>query len=407
MTSAEISRRDLEALVVSEPEFARLERRLDRYNAFKVLGISRAEIRHSNVLAWLLSPRESHGFGDDFFRRFLRIVVHESTDGFEGLPSALDVDAWDILAINVRREWLHIDLLLLVSLGSGEKWAILIENKIESTQGAGQLSTYKTTLASRPELRGFRPLLVYLSLHREPPQDSEYVQANHGQVYRALQECIEHHADAIGTGPRGLLTDYGSLLEELAVDDNDLVRLAKSLYCNHREVLDFIFAHRPDPYDRISSRLQDFLRESASELQIVPKPSDRFYIRFVPSVWDVPANQRGAAWAANGPIIIWEVALGDKGASIKAVEGMAPDVWRLNLYALSASPPFNYHRSTMPASWMTVYKRKLDHIHGMPQEDDKVDAVAESIVEKLRQFIKSGEYAAVTARIADLLAELT
>lgn len=407
MTPVEVSRRDLEALVVSVPDFARLERRICRYNAFKVLGISRAEIRHSNVLAWLLNPRESHGFGDDFFRRFFRIVVHESTDAFEGVPSALDVDAWDILAINVRREWLHIDLLLLVSLSSGEKWAVLIENKIESIQGAGQLSTYKTALASRPELHGHKPLLVYLSLHREPPQDSEYIQANYGQVYRALQECIEHHADAMGSGPRGLLADYGSLLEELSMEDNDLVRLAKSLYCNHREVLDFIFDHRPDPYDRISSRLQEFLRDSAAELQIVLKTSDRYSIRFIPTAWDVPANRAGSAWEVNGPVVTWEVSIWEKGASIKAVEGKAPDTWRQNLYALSAKPPFNYRRSTMPSSWMTVYTRKLEHLHGMPQEDDEVERVAESIVDKVGQFIKSSEYAAVTARIAELLAELS
>jgi len=403
---SEVSRSDLEALVVSAPEFSKLERRLGRYNAFKVLGISRTEIRHSNILAWLMSPRESHGLGTDFLQRFLQIVVHEMTDTVDGVPSSLEVDAWDIASVEIRREWMHIDLLLLVKLQTGEEWALLIENKIESLQSEGQLSAYKAALAARPELQNHKHVFIFLTLHREPPQDCGYVQANYDQVYQALTDCIDHHEDAMGAGPRTLLTDYASLLEELAVEDNELVRLAKTLYRNHRDVLDFIYQHRPDPYDRISTRLQAFLRDEATALSVVPKNSDRFYIRFIPRSWDIAANQQGVAWGSGSPIVLWELTLGDKGASIKAVEGMAPDAWRQKLYALSSAYPFNYHRNVMPQSWMTVYTKKLDHFHGMPQEDDKIDALAETIVARLRQFLGSPEYASVTDRITELLAEL-
>lgn len=32
-----------------------------RFNLFDVLKISRTEIRHSNILSWLLNPNENHG----------------------------------------------------------------------------------------------------------------------------------------------------------------------------------------------------------------------------------------------------------------------------------------------------------------------------------------------------------
>lgn len=35
-------------------------------NIFDVLKISRAEIRHSNMLGWLMDPNENHGLGDSF-----------------------------------------------------------------------------------------------------------------------------------------------------------------------------------------------------------------------------------------------------------------------------------------------------------------------------------------------------
>ena len=39
-----------------------------KFNIFDVLKISRTEIRHSNVLAWLLDANENHGLGDMFIR---------------------------------------------------------------------------------------------------------------------------------------------------------------------------------------------------------------------------------------------------------------------------------------------------------------------------------------------------
>ena len=39
-----------------------------RFNPFDVLRYSDYEIRHSNVLAWLLQPNETHRIGDAFLR---------------------------------------------------------------------------------------------------------------------------------------------------------------------------------------------------------------------------------------------------------------------------------------------------------------------------------------------------
>jgi len=60
----------LNTLVVESEELRQLESVLGQFNTFRVLGIEDAEIRHSNMLAWLLTPSESHGLGDRFLRRF-------------------------------------------------------------------------------------------------------------------------------------------------------------------------------------------------------------------------------------------------------------------------------------------------------------------------------------------------
>ena len=43
-----------------------------KFNIFDVLKISRTEIRHSNVLSWLLSANENHGLGDAFIKGILQ-----------------------------------------------------------------------------------------------------------------------------------------------------------------------------------------------------------------------------------------------------------------------------------------------------------------------------------------------
>ena len=57
------AQRALDAFLVDNQELEQLTARLSAFNLFNVLRIDHAEIRHSNVLAWLLTPGESHGLG--------------------------------------------------------------------------------------------------------------------------------------------------------------------------------------------------------------------------------------------------------------------------------------------------------------------------------------------------------
>ena len=40
-------------------------------NIFEAVGLDRQEIRHSNFLAFLLRPQESHGLSDAFLKRLI------------------------------------------------------------------------------------------------------------------------------------------------------------------------------------------------------------------------------------------------------------------------------------------------------------------------------------------------
>ena len=51
----------LEALIVDNPDLERLEALLEQFNIFEALGAVRVELRHSDFLAFLLNPNQSHG----------------------------------------------------------------------------------------------------------------------------------------------------------------------------------------------------------------------------------------------------------------------------------------------------------------------------------------------------------
>ena len=64
---------NLQALIKDEQCWTELTGKLNEFNVFDVLKSVDYEIRHSNVLAWLLNPFESHMTGRRFFDALVRI----------------------------------------------------------------------------------------------------------------------------------------------------------------------------------------------------------------------------------------------------------------------------------------------------------------------------------------------
>ena len=122
MDSTEIQNR-LDAFLVANYELEELAARLSAFNLFNVLRADKVEIRHSNVLGWLLDPSGSHGLGSVFLRRFLSGVLIDQ-DVSDVSLTASEVELMDFNNIEVRREWQHIDVLVICR---EKKWCILVE----------------------------------------------------------------------------------------------------------------------------------------------------------------------------------------------------------------------------------------------------------------------------------------
>jgi len=357
--SLEDKRKALHDLIVNCNELRELERRLGRFNIFRVLGFEEGELRHSNVLAWLFQPRESHGLGDLFLRRFLMRVVNEASFLPEDSLSPVDIDGAEIREVEVLREWQNIDVLIKVKTAK-DAWTIVIENKVNSVQHSKQLTKYRHIIEEDTSESLEKRMFILLSKNGEEPEEDCYLTASYAQVYDVLKQCIGEKAGAIGNEPEALLKNYLTLLEERFMEDSEIARLAASIYKSHQLALDTILEHRPDSLMAITDKLRTKLENHAKSKKLKPMASVKGLIRFIPIKWDTPANldsPTGKDWG----YVMCELNLWGNFPVFKIFTGQVKnEKWTDELWELSKSQPFKLHqkRSKKPTKWMTVYSQK-------------------------------------------------
>ena len=160
----------LEAFVVENPELEQLEALLSQFNLFEAIGAVRMEVRHSDFLAFLLDPSQNHGLGDFFLKRLLQKVLAGPGRGTEGV-SPVHLDVMDLSNTSVRREWKHTDVLCV---NDDNRLVLLIENKIDSGEGEGQLERYLQEVErAYPRSSGFKTIPLYLTPEGDDPADEE------------------------------------------------------------------------------------------------------------------------------------------------------------------------------------------------------------------------------------------
>ena len=159
---------------IASPEVSELQRIVTEFNLFDALGITQKEIRHSRVLAWLLSPVGSHGRGDLFLKRFLSLVLKDQGGAWRDRDLLLD--GWEVMAEDDR-----IDVLVVCPKA---EFLCAVENKIHAEQTPGQLAGYKAKLESR--YPAYQRRHVFLTLIKEESADPDWLSVSFGEVVSAL-----------------------------------------------------------------------------------------------------------------------------------------------------------------------------------------------------------------------------
>jgi hypothetical protein len=395
----------LNELIVNCADFERLEALLGGFNLFQVLKFEHGEIRHSNVLAWILDPQESHGLGALFLKKWLMRAIHESAGEADVPVSAVDIDGWQLVSVEVRREWRNIDLLLILVFASGRQWVVCIENKILSTQHGNQLQRYRRIVETE-FAAAERRLYLFLTKGEEEPEDPAYIKASYTQVHKALRDCLESRSHAIGDEPRVLLNNYLRLLEEKFMDESEIARTALRIYQQHRRALDVIFEHRPDNLRMASEKIKALIAEHAEEMGIQIEPSTKAFIRFIPKSWNHPGNTHGSGWAGSSRTVLFELNLSGKRPYLYMISGKAPEAWIEALWQRAGTDPFRRpKRNTRPQTWCTLHSPGQSKI---VLEDDSFDPsdIAQKVFDWAREAYLHADTQQAIQIVADSLPRL-
>ena len=262
----------LQALLLDDDWPSCLNEWLGGVNIFDVLKVSRAEIRHSNMLAWLLDPKESHGFGTAFLDGFLKRVC-QNADVNENTPFL--IANWENAAVS--REWgagkCRLDILVECRCASKKSLVLAIENKIDAKDNRGQLDAYyKEVLKEFPcEYNCGRHLFVYLTPNGDDPafdiESDVWIRLSYAEIVSVLEEVMALKVQMC-QNLRELLHDYSSLIRREIMTDFKLEKSCNDIYMKHKEAFDLVYKHADmsGAIGEAKSAIKKFLKEGYSDL---------------------------------------------------------------------------------------------------------------------------------------------
>lgn len=247
-----------------------------RFNLFDILKISRVEIRHSNMLAWLLSPNENHGLSDSIIHGFIQYVAKSFSD---------DADVFDLLLMDchdfvVQREWHSIDIL---AVSYNQKFVICIENKIDSKEHDNQLYRYRKQIEDN--FPDYRKMFIYLSPEGDEPSDPENWCS---MGYQDVLSIVENARRKTSLLPEAqlLVDNYITTIRRDIVGDEKLARICAEIYAKHQRALDLIFENKPDRAAMLAEIFRTWCasKDASGEITFVPDKCNKSYTRFKTTV---------------------------------------------------------------------------------------------------------------------------
>lgn len=260
----------LEELLLDE-DFITLTSKTGRLNVFNALQLQNREIRHSNFLAWLLNPNESHKLGDAFLKELLQIVLKEHSKNPKITIKLFDIILNDFNDAKVEREkrtnkGRYIDIFIE---SKSNKFVCVIENKVWTKDTNNQLEHYQTYIDSRYENYKHK-LFIYLAPN--PSNDygglyKNYMCLSYEKVCQAIDNLLKRQTNAMCDKIRYFIEDYKEMVERniMGSMDNEILGLCLKIYDKHKEAIETIKRAVEKDYEKkVSNILQKIIEENSS-----------------------------------------------------------------------------------------------------------------------------------------------
>ena len=170
---------------------------------------------HSNYLAWLLSPKESHGLGSYFLREFLR------SRGWRGAIAAPAISETTVsreYSLFLSGETGRLDIRIQ---NDNSEFNCAIENKVWSPESESQLAFYREALDTC--FPGYRVKRIYLTPNGALPEDSRereyWTPMTYRGILRLVERTIEEKSESIHADVKALLRQYATTIRRNIVPE--------------------------------------------------------------------------------------------------------------------------------------------------------------------------------------------
>ena len=269
----------------------------EKFNIFDVLKISRTEIRHSNMLAWLFDANENHGIDDRFIKKIAQQIAKNDTQGKYDVFQLLLLDFY---SFSVYREWNNIDLLIV---SDEEKTAFVIENKVGSNEHSNQLNRYRRICEKAyPE---YNKIYLFLTPKGLSPSDADnWTVLTYNDIIEALSEIMEN--TELLPDVSLMINNYIDVVRRDIVDDRQLIEVCNKIYNKHKKALDLIYSNKTDTKSIIRDTVRDTLLQLTERGKIVY--DGNYYLRFYSKELDkiLPnLEKENSVWKTNYPYVYW------------------------------------------------------------------------------------------------------
>ena len=271
-----------------------LEERQGEVDVFYELHQHDKELFHSDMLAWLLNPRGSHGLGDRFLRGFLRL--------FHGRPpiSAADRPATRVareVHLNYEGESGRLDILIE---NSRANYVCAIENKVWAREGENQLPWYRKVLTD--EYAGNVDLVFLTPDGRAPEEDEEHphwMSTSYSRILNLIDGLLDGETAIENRDVRAVINQYAVTLRRNIVPDvsNDIHKLAQRIYRKHRRAIDLIIENKDRYTPNYRSEGYAMVRDAVGQQPLWNMGTCNLpYVRFRSDSWVGYEELRLVSW---------------------------------------------------------------------------------------------------------------
>lgn len=280
-----------------------------KFNTFEVLRYSDYEIRHSNVLAWLLTPGETHGAGDAFVKEFVKCLKSKKYNRKKLADLSLRPNLTGA-EVCVRRELDYVDVTVFFK--SKPRLVLAIENKPSAwmPDHAEQVRRHEKKL--RKKYQGkycVQSVLLTASRDGKPKADTDYLHLSWYEVRdlvegilgdgsidsREIRDFVRQYLGIVERNVLGLgasTTSFGQLVKRhQAVLERLLVEGVQGVPADKAETLNRLlaeFRHRPR---ELRDAVRELLQSKGFETQGRGARETTYWVSF----WDSPWEETAAA----------------------------------------------------------------------------------------------------------------